>query len=234
MARETDAPIPTDPLDWRPQTPRFTGVRGATIADPILEPHWSGRHVLAHYTADAGGADGDGTIRMIDADGEDATDEAPLASDALRGSIRATDAVIDGFLTAEATRTGQGATVATRTEIPRFQLIMPRPAEVDVLRLEGHDRDNLVAFVAVDLLQVDGQPLFDVPLLERKRLLESVVEASDLVRLSPYTRPPLEPWLLSWKASGLAGVVMKAANGHYRPAQAAQDWTVVLKTSGRR
>ncbi len=230
MARDTETPIPADPLEWRPQTPRLSGVRGATISDPILEPHWSGRHVLAHYAADGDG----GALRIIDADGEDATRQEPATSDALRGAVRATDAVIDGFLTAEATRTGQGATVATRTEIPRFQLIMPRPAEVDVLKLEGHDRDNLVAFVAVDLLQVDGQPLFDVPLLERKRLLESVVEPSDLVRLSPYTRPPLEPWLLSWKASGLAGVVMKAANGHYRPAQAAQDWTVVLKTSGRR
>ena len=42
--------------------------------------------------------------------------------------------------------------------------------------------DDEVAFVVVDLLWLDGTSLLDVPLLERRRLLESVVVESDLVR----------------------------------------------------
>jgi len=38
------------------------------------------------------------------------------------------------------------------------------------------DPDRPVAFVAVDLLAVDGSRLLDVPLLERKRLLESSIK----------------------------------------------------------
>jgi len=227
-------PIPRDPLEWRPQVPVGRGVRGASIEDPILEPHWSGQHVLAHYDSRRGTADGEPWLRLLDHEGEDVTATEPQVSHALRGAVMAVDAVVDGFLTSDATRTGLGASLATRAEIPRFQLFMPRPTDLDVVPIEGHDRDNLVAFVAVDLLQVDGQPLFDVPLLERKRLLESVIEPADLVRISVYTRPPLLPWLNSWRAAGLAGLIMKGANSRYRPGAESTDWTVVLKTSGRR
>ena len=45
------------------------------------------------------------------------------------------------------------------------------------------------AFVATDLLWIDGQPIDDVPLLERKRLLEAVLDESYLVRVSAFVRP---------------------------------------------
>ena len=48
-----------------------------------------------------------------------------------------------------------------------------------------------LAFVVIDLLRIDNQTLFDVPLLERKRLLEGVVQQSPLVRLSPWVTPPI-------------------------------------------
>ena len=50
---------------------------------------------------------------------------------------------------------------------------MGRPAEVSVERPQNShdastdDDDDEVAFVALDLLSVDGQTLFDLPLLER-------------------------------------------------------------------
>ena len=91
-----------------------------------------------------------------------------------------------------------------------------------------HDRENLVAFVAVDLLRLDGEELLDVPLLERKRLLEQVVAAGDLVRVTPFVRPPLEGWLNSWKAAGFAGAILKAANSRYVPGRETDEWYVAL------
>jgi bifunctional non-homologous end joining protein LigD len=75
-------------------------------------------------------------------------------------------------------------------------------------------------------LSLDGQSLLDLPLLERKRLLDSVVVGSDLVRASPYVRPPLERWLPSWQAVGFKGAVLKAANSRYEPGLATDQWTV--------
>ena len=81
-----------------------------------------------------------------------------------------------------------------------------------------------MAFVAIDMLWLDGEPLFDVPLLERKRLLESVLAETDLIRVGQYVRPPIDTWIGSWRALGFSGMTFKAANGRYRPGTTAKDW----------
>jgi ATP-dependent DNA ligase len=95
------------------------------------------------------------------------------------------------------------------------------------------DEGSPVGFVAVDLLRVDGQELFGVPLLERKRLLDGILRENALVRITPFTRPPVAPWLTSWRASGFAGVVLKAANSRYQPSSLCHDWVVITKAEGR-
>ena len=88
-----------------------------------------------------------------------------------------------------------------------------------------------VAFVALDLLTVDGLRLFDIPLLERKRLLESVVRQSPLVRLGPWVTPPIDAWLRTWRASGFKGAMLKSANSRYVPGTRTQDWAVIERGS---
>ena len=88
--------------------------------------------------------------------------------------------------------------------------------------------------VAVDLLRVDGESLLDIPLLERKRLLEGVVVPSDRVRISVHTRPPVSTWVASWKAAGLRGAMMKGANSRYVPGGFSADWRTVTQIAGRR
>src|SRR3990170_611245 len=72
-------PHPADPLDWRPQMPRDK-MRPSAIADPILEPHWSGRRVLVHFDLERPTADGGPWLRLIAADGGDPTDAEPPGS----------------------------------------------------------------------------------------------------------------------------------------------------------
>lgn len=89
--------------------------------------------------------------------------------------------------------------------------------------------ESEIAFVALDLLSLDGQPLLDVPLLERRRQLETLFLESPLVRVTPYARPPMRPWFNSWKSAGFDGLVMKAANSRYKPGQLTSDWTIVKR-----
>jgi bifunctional non-homologous end joining protein LigD len=89
-------------------------------------------------------------------------------------------------------------------------------------------------FVAVDLLRIDGSSLLDVPLLERKRLLESVIAPSPLLRLSPHVRPPIDPWIATWKSMGLRGGILKAANSRYHPLDDTVEWRVVERLNRRR
>lgn len=224
--------IPHDPLDWRPQV-ASTQRRQPVIKDPILEPQWTGRHVLAHFDVHAGGSGP--PVRLIDEYGEDATDEHPEILEQLTHSILAVDAVLDGYLTAQATQTGEGS-AAIHTPRVHGSIITPRRVEMEVevkARSSRSDRSSTVAFVAIDVLRLDGQALFDLPLLERKRLLDGLVQPTELVRISPYTRPPVGPWLTSWKSNGFPGAVSKAANSRYRPDHRTDEWTVISKVRGR-
>ena len=77
-----------------------------------------------------------------------------------------------------------------------------------------------------DLLWVDDTSLLDIPLLERRRLLESVLVESDFVRLGAYIRPPIHTWVGSWRAQGFEGLTFKAANSRYRPGESNPEWVV--------
>ncbi|MEA2026893.1 MAG: hypothetical protein U9O18_09390, partial [Chloroflexota bacterium] len=88
-------------------------------------------------------------------------------------------------------------------------------------------------FIAVDLLRVDGASLLDVPLLERKRLLESIIDQGDLVRVSAHVRPPIDTWVGTWKAMGLRGGILKAANSRYHPSDDTIEWRIVERLGGR-
>jgi ATP-dependent DNA ligase len=223
--------LPTDPLAWRPQYPRPSRHPRA-VADPLIEPLWRGTRVLVHVDGSRRGPQGEPWCTILNDEGEDATQQEPAVAAALRGAVRAVDAVIDGYLTDQATRPGE--TVALLSIGRRTgNIVMGHRVEPDVAPPIDDGTPRPVAFVAVDLLRIDGQDLLDVPLLERKRILDSLLEVGELVRLSPYTRPPVEGWMRSWRAAGFEGVMLKAANSRYRPGSESDEWTVVLAARPR-
>jgi len=91
---------------------------------------------------------------------------------------------------------------------------------------EAADADRR-AFVAVDLLDLDGEPLLDVPLQERRRLLESVVDERVQVRVSPAVKQPISGWLLGWRENGFTHFVAKHQNARYAPGERTDDWLKV-------
>jgi ATP-dependent DNA ligase len=224
--------VPDDPLDWRPQEPLVTRVP-VTIADPVVEPLWSGERVLVHVEPDDDGQ----RVRMIDRFGVDlAPVDADVAS-AIGEAMLAEDAVIDGILTSEATRGGVGTAIVPEAYRPAASALLGSvagEAGVTVTRRGPTEVDASEAFVALDLLRVDGQVLLDVPLLERHRLLESVLAQGPLVRISVLCRPPVDPWIATWQASGLRGGMLKAANGRYLPGDRTPEWRTVTRVASRR
>jgi bifunctional non-homologous end joining protein LigD len=82
-------------------------------------------------------------------------------------------------------------------------------------------------FVALDLVELEGQSLADVPYLERRRLLASVLEERAQVRLTPSVRHPARRWLDAWRANGFTRYVAKHVNSRYRAGEQVDDWLVV-------
>ena len=216
--------------DLRPQ--EFGKTRPTTISDAIVEPAWPGLRVIA--------AVGDGRATLW-SDGEAVEEHATVAG-ALHRAIGRTavdGAIFEAYVTKQAASEGVGVRT-WQNEYPTITGTMTRmfvggrrnrlqeyeerkEAEAAALMVED---DDVISLVIVDLLWLDGQWLLDVPLLERKRVLESIVPSEQLVRPGPYVRQPIDSWIGSWRAQGFRGMTFKAANSRYRPGETAEDWTL--------
>lgn len=221
-------PVREDHRDtWRPMRP-YVGRAKPEIVDPVIEPFWSGVRVLAHL-APAAEPEHDPVVRLM-IDGEtDLAVELPEVAAQVAASMDAIEAVVDGIVTRQVDLQGIGAAPIAEVRGSTSALLMRNTADIDfVPRGVPADAGSAVdGFVAVDLLSLDGTDLLDVPLLERKRLLESVVRQSDRVRLSAVARPPIDTWVATWKALGLRGGLLKAANSRYEPGERSAAWRIV-------
>lgn len=223
---------------------RLQGFAGSVraIKDPIVEPRWDGIRVVVAADGGAGVGTGVGagerTAAMFDSG--DLLDGHPGLVAAFRDATAATtDAlVVEAWLTRQVASSDVGVYVGPDDQTPSTAeflgsvLLGSRAAQrrertehleaAQAARsLDPGDRLDLVV---VDLLWLDGTSLLDVPLQERKRLLESVVPAGDLVRPGIHVRPPIDSWVGSWRAQGFGGLTFKAANSRYRPGEPATDW----------
>jgi len=84
-------------------------------------------------------------------------------------------------------------------------------------------------FAAFDLLEIDGESLLQIPLLERRRHLEGVLAPSPNVRLTPYVTRGLRSWRETLQAQGFRRVVLKNWNSAYTPGKTTDDWLVIEK-----
>lgn len=216
---------------WRPQGFGRRPVRH--LDDPLVEPLWSGIRVLAHVTGTS--------VEFIDGDGE--AQDWPATAQAVGAAVQADVAVLDGYLTTDASADGVGVVAAPDPELPSpgqmtRQLFLGagrRDRRAEVVAADNATRDQTltadeepeVAFVAVDLLMLDNETLFDVPLLERKRLLDGVLIESQLVRRGIHVRLPINVWLITWRSLGFRAMAYKDVNSRYRPGMPNDDWATV-------
>ena len=95
------------------------------------------------------------------------------------------------------------------------------PAASRVARLA---KETPAAFVAFDLLAIDGRDLREVPQSERRALLErALADATPPIHLTPMTRDPAvaADWLARFEGAGLDGVIAKPEHGTYEPGKRA-------------
>ena len=190
--------------DLLPQRPRFVRERAEPDAH-ILEPEWTGTRSLVRVGHDA--------PRYVGYAG--AMDGPRELYDAIVADTRATTAIFDGVLV-------EGWTDEEELEVDANGNSITRPA------------GGRQIFAAFDLLEVDGESLIEVPLLERRRHLEGVLTPSLNVRLTPYVARGLRSWRDTLAQQGFKRVVLKNWNSAYAAGRTTGDWLVVEKINAAR
>lgn len=210
---------PSNPDDWRPQ--QF-GRGKPSGAETLVEPGWDGVRVIARSE--------NGQSRFSDEEGRDCGAQFADVAEALTMAAQADDLILDGYLTVQATQITAGVPLSTIEAPTPGQMMASMVVGGRVIRptVSEHplDPDRPIAFVAVDLLRIDGDSLLDVPLLERKRLLEGALEPSERIRVTPYVREPFGSYLVSWRGLGFRRLFFKAANSRYLPNARNDAWSV--------
>jgi hypothetical protein len=218
--------------EWRPQ--KYGRKRAHEIDDAIVEPLWDGPRVLIAVE--------EGLVAPFH-EGTKLAGPATIL-DQLVGVTAAAGIVLEGHLTEQALSTGEGASIEIHEKPPgtmnrllgnlgggkRDKLIREKEEAAAVARRTEQvvsGSAGPLAFVATDLLWLDGEPLLDVPLLERKRLLDSAIGESELVRRTAFVRPTARGSLIGWKALGFRTLAYKAANSRYRPGEMNDGWAIV-------
>lgn len=179
-----------------------------TSVDWLFEPSWRGDRLLVRVRG------GEATVH--DRFGGVAGDELAEAGEVVLAAVDADEALLDGIWTAQPF-IGTGSAAQHLAEAQAEAGLageLPDPIATERRR----------AFVAIDLLELDGVELYDVPYQERRRLLGAVVAEDVRVRITPAVRVPVDHWLAAWRASGFTHCVAKEVNSRYRLGEQSEDW----------
>jgi bifunctional non-homologous end joining protein LigD len=175
----------------------------------LFEPWWGGtRALVAIGPADRAGS---GQVRIVDADGNDRTAALPeLAGTAVRVSARS--AILDGELVV--------VDAEGRADTPAL-----------ARRLDGTP-GRPVAFLAFDLLHLDGLSLLGQPLVKRREALRRILRPGDEVVAVPAIATEGRALFDAIVAQGLAGMMARQRQGPYLPGIRSRLWRYIPAVAG--
>jgi bifunctional non-homologous end joining protein LigD len=110
---------------------------------------------------------------------------------------------------------------------PSFGALQERMHVVDPNRARRLSQQTPVAFLAFDVLHLDGRPTTALPYEERRELLGSLSLGGDHWQTPPWFRGGGAEVLEAAARTGLEGVVAKRLGSLYQPGRRSGDWVKV-------
>jgi bifunctional non-homologous end joining protein LigD len=173
-----------------------------TGANWLYEVKWDGYRALARMVAGEGAT-------LASRRGNDLTERFRSVASALPRAVRTPDCVLDGEVCALDER-GRSS----------FSLMQ-----------QGKAGTPIVYFV-FDVLEIEGEPVVDLPLTERRKRLEALLDRRNrTVRLSEAFDDG-EALFAAAEEQSLEGIMAKRADSRYQPGKRTRDW-LKIKTHGR-
>jgi len=176
--------------------------------DWLFEVKWDGYRAICFIT--------DGKVRMASRRGNVMDKQFPEVAEALPKSIRAESAVLDGEVVA-----------LDENGVPSFQLLQNRTG---IHKSAKGGKPSALNFFAFDLLYLDGYDLRGAVLIDRRKLLQSVVLPDPIVRHSDYFADKGRELLDAVRDKGLEGILAKRASSKYE-SRRSPEWMKFKVTS---
>ena len=163
--------------------------------DWLYEVKWDGYRALCFFA--------EGKVRMSSRRGIKLEKQFASAAEALRQSVKAETAIIDGELVA-----------LDENGKPSFQHLQSLTGFGSKPALKGVAPPPL-NFFAFDLLYLNGYDLRKAALIDRRQLLSSILLPSETVRFSEHFTGKGQELLDAVRARGLEGIIAKQAQSKY-------------------
>jgi bifunctional non-homologous end joining protein LigD len=196
IIRKRDDPVA--PVERQTGTPRQTML--ATLAQEVPRgAGWTFEVKWDGYRAIATESGGD--VTLTSRNGNDLTARFPNVAKEIPKAVKTPDCVLDGEVCAldEAGRSS-------------FSAMQQRKAGTPIV------------YYVFDVLELEGKPVVDLPLVERRKLLEQLLDRRNkTVRLSE-TFDDGEALLAAAKQQQLEGIVAKRLDSRYLPGKRTRDW----------
>jgi len=173
----------------------------------IAEPKLDGTRAIAYV---------DKKIKIINRRNRDITHRYPE----FKFKINAKNCILDGEIICY-----------DKKSMPNFNLLQKREQLEKKFLIELRSKQYPATYVVFDILRKDGKDLANLPLLERKKILEQTVKGGRNIETIFYTTKIRELWNKIRKAD-MEGIVIKRKDSRYLPGTRSDAWIKIknLKT----
>ncbi len=179
-------------------------------SDWLYEIKWDGYRAICFL-------DG-GKVRMVSRRGNAMEGQFPEIAKALAQSVKADNAILDGEIVA-----------LDENGSPSFQLLQNHVGFRRSAALRGEKPQTLI-FYAFDLLYLNGFDLRRAALIDRRRLLSSIILPSEIIRYSEHFVGGGQQLLDAAREKGLEGIIAKQAQSRY-VSKRSGDWIKLKVTT---
>lgn len=171
--------------------------------DYQFEPKFDGTRAIATVTPDG--------IRFVNRNGNILNGRYPELED-IRKHIRAKRCVLDGEIV-----------IYNHEGLPDFQLFQQRDRSLKPAVVEELAKRHPATYVVFDVLEDEGESLFDQPIEERQALLGKLIRPGRRIEQMLVTDDGKKLWREITKRS-LEGVMAKRVGSSYAPGVRSKEW----------
>jgi len=110
-----------------------------------------------------------------------------------------------------------------------FQAVIERAKATRSSDIKIEAERNPATYVVFDIIEKEGQPLLELPLVQRKKLLEQSLKEGPYVSISLFVDKEGEAYYEAAVKKGLEGVMAKKKDSFYQPGVRSPNWLKIKK-----